>query len=1121
MRNVAITIGVALLIGSSAGCGDEVCITYSGRVEVMVNFSGFNVNNAVTLEIESTVTGPPAGDNMPNYYDRRIGTMAFPEVDGDGDIEFIFDPGGYIASLADVEEQFTFTVVMRVYDADRLLLAEGRFNLDGFTDGCYLDHGMNVSNRQTCDSKSEGDPCVGTTGNHWVCMDQVGSLGCVESTCGDGFTDRRNGELCDIAAADLPEGVTCDSNCLPLPIEKQLWEGTPLWHEVILTGAPPARGHAASAVVSGAGGDIVVMFGGEGADGTAMADTWTFDGATWTEDMGAAPPARSRHAMAADPVSNTIILFGGRIRTGFTGPQNDVPVYAFFEDTWVYTPGAGWTEATVTKPGGLDARQGHAMEYDPDAQRIVLVGGKRQSTVKRDAYLFDPAAPAWTDAPPIPASGQIRYDQTLTHYPPLSGLIMLGGQNGNIGAATLINDIWLFQSGDWVTPDASGLPASRTAHQIVYAPGIQGLVVFGGFDRAKDDDDYGTNMADTWQCVQAGGSFDCTEESNADAPPGRKAHIMFRLPDEDRIYVHGGISADTSGTAQEIALNDTWVFTTPGPPRSSFALNAGLKSVIANETLVAGFHEVSDPDFAALPQERVGSLLLSDLDGDGLEEIAVALPGGHCTENENQVCGKVIVKDHQLFDQTIGELRNDFASFVGQTDSWLGSSVASADINGDGAKDLVVGAPLAEGGAGAMYVALGGELNAFAIVPSDRYTIQVGRIEDGQKYYAFEGPSEADQPFHLGYSVAVADFDGDGFPDVAASAPSENADMAERSAVYILGGPWEDWPYGSTPGYVADEAWTVVTTNSPEMQLGVSLAAGDVDGDGFPDLIIGTAPTEYFTDIDAAPRYGAVGIVFGGPDFFADWEVILEELVSPKGAVIMARDSADRLNEIGGVVVTTDLDGDGAAEIAATVGRPSRTDHSPDRVALIRGENVRLYRDSGQESDLTTNIAILYGPPGSGFGANLSAGDANGDRNPDLLIGAPYMPALPVEGTLDRQEAGALYVVLGSSLADYWGTLDIDIEADLLNWPSTPDNPIPIPLLILRGTQSGGFFGSAAITSSHIAQQNPATPHAYTLVLQSGWLDGAEPDKRDRGRVWTFYLPSLLPCESYGACPIP
>ena len=109
----------------------------------------------------------------------------------------------------------------------------------------------------------------------------------------------------------------------------------------------------------------LIIFGGSDANGDSMDDTWAYNGVRWS-DVSSAIPARAQHAMAYDPGRKSIILFGGFNRQG-----NDKKVY---KDTWELR-GRRWERSRAEGP---KARDHHAMAYDPSTKSVVMFGGYNQ-----------------------------------------------------------------------------------------------------------------------------------------------------------------------------------------------------------------------------------------------------------------------------------------------------------------------------------------------------------------------------------------------------------------------------------------------------------------------------------------------------------------------------------------------------------------------------------------------------------------------------------------------------------------------------------------------------------------------------------------------------------------------
>ena len=138
------------------------------------------------------------------------------------------------------------------------------------------------------------------------------------------------------------------------------WDGT-TWTQQHPAAHPGARVGAAMAYDPATGN--VVLFGGDTSKGI-RGDTWTWNGTTWTKRAPAAsPPARYAAAMAYDAATRTPVLFGG-IGTFGVGD--------LLADTWTWD-GTTWTQRTA---GTVPTRRAEgAMAYDAAAGHVVLFGG--------------------------------------------------------------------------------------------------------------------------------------------------------------------------------------------------------------------------------------------------------------------------------------------------------------------------------------------------------------------------------------------------------------------------------------------------------------------------------------------------------------------------------------------------------------------------------------------------------------------------------------------------------------------------------------------------------------------------------------------------------------------------
>jgi hypothetical protein len=370
---------------------------------------------------------------------------------------------------------------------------------------------------------------------------------------------------------------------------------------------------------------------------------------------------------------------------------------------------------------------------------------------------------------------------------------------------------------------------------------------------------------------------------------------------------------------------------------------------------------------------------------------------------------------------------NSFPSTVTLTNSWLngtngislvggaandysGYSVSSAgDMNKDGYADLLIGAacasPQGRSYAGATYLVYSRSTGFPATVTLTNSWLNGtnGITLVGAAANAFSGCSVR----------SAGDVNGDGYPDLLIGAyQASPAGRSSAGETYLV--------YGRSTGFPA----TVTLTNSwfngtnGSLFAGVTLgdwsgysvnSAGDVNGDGYPDLLIGA----YRASPAGQSQAGETYLVYGRSNGFPATVTLTNSWLNGTNGITFAGAAS---YDYSGTSVNSagDVNRDGYADLLIGAnGADPQGRYSAGATYLVFGRSTGFPATVTLTSSWlngTNGITLAGASPSDGSGFSVSsAGDVNGDGHSDLLIGA--YQASPA----GRSQAGATYLVYGRS----------------------------------------------------------------------------------------------------------
>ena len=460
-------------------------------------------------------------------------------------------------------------------------------------------------------------------------------------------------------------------------------------------------------------------------------------------------------------------------------------------------------------------------------------------------------------------------------------------------------------------------------------------------------------------------------------------------------------TSDTSaGVAENQRLAYTAVATDADEDPLTYSLSGTDAALFTIDSTTGVVSFITAPDF-----ENPG-----DAGGDNVYDITVTASDG--THSTDQTVAITVTDEYDLVPLSTLDGTNGFILNGIDADDRSGFSVSSAgDVNGDGYDDLIIGAVFADpngAGSGETYIVYGG-----ASAPGTGGVLDLSDL-DGTNGFILNGIDAVDWS---GNSVSSAgDVNGDGYDDLIIGArfadPNGDSDAGESYVIYGgasapgIGGRLNLSTLDGTNGFILNGI-----DGGDQFGLSVS-SAGDVNGDGYDDLIIGARTAD-----PNGSSSGETYVVYGGASApGTGGRFNLSMLNGTNGFILNGIDARDYSGR--SVSSAGDVNGDGYDDLIFGAYRADPNGN------FLAGETYVIYGGaSAPGTDGVLDLSDLDGTNGfilngideddySGISVS-SAGDVNGDGYDDLIIGTKY--------ARDRHgnffSGGETYVVYGGASA--------------------------------------------------------------------------------------------------------
>lgn len=335
----------------------------------------------------------------------------------------------------------------------------------------------------------------------------------------------------------------------------------------------------------------------------------------------------------------------------------------------------------------------------------------------------------------------------------------------------------------------------------------------------------------------------------------------------------------------------------------------------------------------------------------------------------------------------------------------------------------------------------------------------------GEEDVAIHGVDNNDR---FGHKVASGDINGDGLDDMIVTAYwGDGPNNARNGAgeAYIF--------YGQTsfPSdiYASGSADAVIYGQEAADQLGYALACGDINGDGYHDIILGADAAD--GPSNSRSSAGEVYIVFGDSSLPKTID-----LVGASDVTIYGADAGDAQSALG--LRSGDVNSDGIDDVIICMGSADGQGNlrsgSGDIYIIFGNEHIPTTQDLRDGADI-----IIYGAEAGDYLINGDVGNFNGDSYNDLIVAAAHADG----PSNSRSSAGEAYVILGSSSGP--SIIDLSSSADTLIYGPDP------------GDELGGETGTST---------GDVNGDGFSDILLGAYpADGPDNNKSRTGEVHIIY----------------